>query len=194
MGNIIKMGDKSNRFDLNTMAGSLRYCDYKGWLDNTDSDINITGCGNTCTLTIKNIKIDNIDQDELDDMLIRQKIKNQLNRKTMLYQEVSAIGGNIIYPGDIIKIENTIYEILNYDIFTQKYTVKNLSDDNKFTISDIFLKLMTFSIVSSKMLRQEIINYDKTKLKKTYPLIYISPKSKTKIFNNPVYKERLDST
>merc|ERR1712054_88524 len=209
MGNIIKMGDKSNRFDLNTMAGSLRYCDYKGWLDNTDSDINITDCGNTCTLTIKNIKIDNIyslknfienyninniDQDELDDMLIRQKIKNQLNRKTMLYQEVSAIGGNIIYPGDIIKIENTIYEILNYDIFTQKYTVKNLSDDNKFTISDIFLKLMTFSIVSSKMLRQEIINYDKTKLKKTYPLIYISPKSKTKIFNNPVYKERLDST
>ena len=217
-----RMSREGCKFNLDTVSGALDYCRYMGWLEKSNIEMEIDEkTMETCNITIKNINIDkndkileflnkyninNIDKDELDDLLLKQKIRNKLKRNSMAYAEGSIINGNEVCPGDIIITENlynkaNIYEIIGYDIFSRKHTVKNLSRINSKNIT-VFLKLINFSIVTSKKLKAEIQSFDKKLLKKFISVKeqitvhitgdHIIPFYKT-TFNSPEYKKRLDS-
>ena len=66
------MNTNKNSFHLNTMTDTIRYCRYNGWLD-------------------KNTQ--NMDMDDLEDILLLKKTRNQLKKRSASFYDGYYVNG-----------------------------------------------------------------------------------------------------
>lgn len=133
------MNINKNSFHLNTMTDTIRYCRYNGWLD-------------------KNTQ--NMDMDDLEDILLLKKTRNQLKKRSTSFYDGYYVNGIYLKPGDIVKISVNVCEILDYSTYTKKHSIKILSHPF-LRVTNVYLKLTNFKLISTTEFRNEIKYFNK---------------------------------
>ena len=128
--------------NLNNMTDTLDYCRLKGWLET--------------------------DIDDFDEQLIIQKQRAQIKYKSQKYKSQkykSQKYKNKIKPGDIIKVSNNICKIINYNLNNKKHKLMILSHP-LLRITYVYLKITNYTIISTRILRDDITSFNKNILNK----------------------------
>jgi len=99
------------------------------------------------------------DMNDFDEQLIIQKQRAQIKYKSQKYKN------NKIKPGDIIIVSNNICKIINYNFNNKKHKLMILSHP-LLRITYVYLKITNYTIISTRILRDDITSFNKNILNK----------------------------